>query len=87
MASLLQRLLPHHHLLRAAGVRTLFVSKTGKALSAPNFCAYWRQLLAKGHQAAAFPPRLLRHIFVDERCARLRPASPASASICCGMCA
>ena len=67
LVALVRSLMQQHHHLRAEGVTALFVSATGKPFSPSNFCRYWQQLLEKGHQAAVFPPRLLRHIFIDER--------------------
>lgn len=67
LAELVRALMQQHHLLRAEGVQTLFVSVTGKRFSSSNFCRYWEQLLEKGDQAASFPPRMLRHIFIEER--------------------
>lgn len=68
LADLLHQLLKIHcHLGTRPGVKNLFVSPTGLAFSSSNFNSYWKGILIDGEAAAVFPPRLLRHCFVDER--------------------
>lgn len=69
-----------HRRLAAEGTNTLFVSTTGLPFTSSNYCAYWQAMMSAGEAAAVCPPRMLRHVFADERLSANAAPGPSNES-------
>ena len=68
LAELTQCYLEKAHPILCPGLEFMFADKHGKQMQQPSTLTnWWHGLMKRLGSPAAFPPSLLRHIFVDER--------------------